>query len=231
MGAEEYHTSYVIQANTGRYTLRWYTVGFLYRNNEVSRARVVCASLFVALGTGSLAAASPRNVFRAFRGRGSGSRRRELAMDALRQQHERLSREAAVLRTREPPTAAELLDELTMNAQPVLQLRLQAQQQAEVDAMEDAVRTAAARRRQQEERRAMLLCELRDGVNAVAECIRARHEREHAALQSELERLLPRALDEWRGSDAQMQATLDDELRPAQRRLLACLESMKLKGV
>ena len=151
-------------------------------------------------------------------------------MDALRQQHERFSREAAVLRTREPPTAAELLDELTMNAQPVLQLRLRAQQQAEVDAMEDAVRTAAARRRQQEERRAMLLCELRDGVNAVAGCIRVRHEREHAALQSELERLLPRALDEWRGSDAQMQATLDDELRPAQRRLLACLESMKLKG-
>jgi hypothetical protein len=152
-------------------------------------------------------------------------------MDALRQQHERLSREAAALQAREPQTAAELLYELTTNAQPVLQLRLQAQQQAEVDAMEDAVRTAAARRRQQQERRAMLLCELRDGVTAVAECVRARHDQEHAALQCELERLLPRALDEWRGSDAQMQATLDDELRPAQRRLLACLERTKLKGV
>ena len=151
-------------------------------------------------------------------------------MDVLRQQHERLSREAAALRAREPPSAAALLDELTTNTQPVLQLRLQAQQQAEVDAMEDAVRTAAARRRQQEERRAMLLSELADGVNAVAECIRARHYKEHAALQCEQERLLPRALEEWRGSDAQMQATLDDELRPAQRRLLACLESMKLKG-
>ena len=152
-------------------------------------------------------------------------------MDALRQQHERLSREAAALRAREPQSAAALLDELTTNTQPVLQLHLQAQQQAEVDAMEDAVRTAAARRRQQEERRAMLLSELADGVNAVAECIRARHDQEHAALQCEQERLLPRALEEWRGNDAQMQATLDDELRPAQRRLLACLESMKLKGV
>ena len=152
-------------------------------------------------------------------------------MDALRQQRERLSREAAALRAREPQSAAALLDELTTNTQPVLQLRLQAQHQAEVEAMEDAVRTAAARRWQQQERRAMLLCELRDGFNAVAEYIRARQDQEHAALQRELERLLPRALDEWRGSDAQMQATLDDELRPAQRRLLSCLESMKLKGV
>lgn len=144
-------------------------------------------------------------------------------MEALRQQHERLYQEAALLRTREPQTAAELFDELTSNAQQPALHRLQAQQQAEVDAMEDAVRAAAARRRQQEERRATLLCELRDGVNAVSECIRARHDREHTALQYELERLLPRALDGWRGNDAQMNATLD-ELRPAQRRLLACLE-------
>ena len=181
----------------------------------------------MALGAGSFAG----GLSSAPKSRLSFGRDGELAVDALRQQHERLSREAAALRARAPPSAAALLEELTTNAQPVLQLRLQAQQQAEVEAMEHAVRTAAAHRRQQEERRAVLLCELRDGVNAVAECIRARHDREHAALQCELERLLPGALDEWRGSDAQMQATLDEELRPAQRRLLACLETLKLMGV